>query len=292
MSVWLIGSRGMLAQAFINFFRSHHIDFIATAREQVDITDRDQVLEFAKSHPMQWWINCAAYTHVDNAEKEQQQAYESNALAINYLCQTLSEARKLNPKVKLIHFSTDFVFDGLKNSPYQENDPCFPINVYGKTKLKGEKILVNFDPAYLILRISWVFGEGKHFVKKILELLQSKSTLEVVHDQIGSPSYTKDIAEAAWAMKDETGIYHLCNHGVVSRYEFAKEIRSQANQLGIKFINQTIIPTTSDSMALQVKRPLNSMLCTSKIAEKGIKLRPWQEALNDYLKNLPEIKNA
>ncbi|HJT23778.1 MAG TPA: sugar nucleotide-binding protein, partial [bacterium] len=180
-------------------------------------------------------------------------------------------------------YSTDYVFDGRKEGPYQETDPTAPLNVYGRTKWQGEKLLFVEKPSFYLIRSSWVFGpRGKNFVDTMVGLMKSRSRIEVVDDQVGGPTYTGDLARFTWELlekKAASGTYHFANSGHVSWYGFAKEIQKQMG-----FTRCEVVPVSSDRVFRPAERPANSRFDLSKSTRAlGHSPRPWQDALKDYL---------
>jgi dTDP-4-dehydrorhamnose reductase len=279
--IWLCGSKGMLGKHFFQLFQERKIAFISTSREQLDICDLDAVLAFAREHRPTHLINCAAYTQVDKAETERELAFQVNALGPKNLAIAAQEL-----KIPIVHFSTDYVFDGLATLPYSEEHPSAPINHYGLTKMVGERLLLDHAEKGCLIRTSWLFGEqGKHFVGTILRLLQEKETLRVVADQVGRPTYCHDLAEATLELMDHPGIFHYANSGETSWCNFAKEISRQWQEAGLPHKTQTIVPITTQEYPTPARRPAYSSLATKKMeATTGRAPRPWQEALTHYMK--------
>ena len=282
LKIALIGSTGMLgidvnstlkgAGSFIQNYNSLNLD----------ITDKDRVMTSLTKLMPNYVINCAAYTNVDLAESEKNKANSVNHTGAKNLADAAKEVN-----ARLIHISTDYVFDGTKKTPYNENDKVNPINEYGLSKLKGENAIKGSGASYIIIRTEWLYGKnGKNFVNTILKLADSKKKIEVVNDQFGSPTYTKDIAYAlSEIIKKDNGsseVYHLTNTGTASWFEFAIEIIKV-----FKRINCKIIPVPSDKFIRPAKRPANSILDCSKIKEHyKIELRHWKSALQKYCFNI------
>ena len=253
------------------------IEIIEAPHEKLDITLEDKVSEFISSHAPDIIINCAAYTNVDKCETERETALEVNALGSKYIASAAKECG-----ARVIHISTDFVFDGNSNSPYSEEDQTNPLSEYGRTKLEGERNIQDYCNSFLIVRTSWLFGHhGTNFVEKMLELAGCKKELSVVTDETGSPTYTADLAEALWTLiKQECeGIIHVANEGSCSRYEWAKKI------FEIMGYNINIHPIDSSQYKRPAKVPLNSTLnCQKFTTITGMQMRTWEEALESYLK--------
>jgi dTDP-4-dehydrorhamnose reductase len=274
----VIGSTGMLgidvnaalrgSDALIHNFNSVNLD----------ITELNNVVDVLTRIKPDYIVNCAAYTNVDLAEIEKEKADKVNHIgALNLAI----ASKEIN--ARLLHMSSDYVFNGLKHEPYNENDDTFPVNEYGLSKLKGENAIKSSKASYIILRTQWLYGKnGKNFVNTILKLADTKKTIEVVDDQFGSPTYTKD---AAFAIRDliandkgNDAVYHLTNAGYASWYEFAEEIIKV-----FKRTNCSIVPISSDRFTRPAKRPADSRLDCSKIKlDYKIELRNWKDALKKY----------
>jgi dTDP-4-dehydrorhamnose reductase len=232
-------------------------------------------------------INCAAYTKVDQAEEDQIQANLINHNAVRELAKISKKS-----KIKLIHISTDYVFNGHKKEPYTEDDKTSPINIYGKTKLAGELAIISTMPFNsIIIRTGWVYSEfGNNFVKTILNLATKSNTLDIVSDQIGTPTYAYDLAnlilqivgsESFLENEKPTSIFHYSNEGKSSWYEFAKEV------ISISGINCHLNPINTEDYPLPAKRPKYSILSKKKISQEyALSIPHWKNALKDCLKNL------
>ena len=249
---------------------------------QLDITDRQAVQQVLQSVQPDVLIHCAAWTAVDAAEEAENQSkvWAINAEGTRYL----AEAAKA-VGAKMLYISTDYVFDGQGTQPWEPDCKAYaPLNVYGKSKLQGELAVAELLERYFIVRIAWVFGlNGKNFIKTMLNLGKTRDHLTVVADQIGSPTYTYDLARLLVDMieTDKYGRYHATNEGLCSWYEFACEIFKQAG------MNVTVSPVTSDQYPAKAKRPMNSRMDKSKLDEMGFKRLPsWQDALGRYLKEI------
>jgi dTDP-4-dehydrorhamnose reductase len=263
-----------------NNLSSHN--FVFVGREELDLNSESNISHyFDSSNKFDIIINCAAYTAVDKAEEEKDIASQINHLAVSQLAQIAK-----NQQAKLIHISTDYVFDGESDKPYKETDETNPINVYGRTKLAGEKAIQEFMPTNaIIIRTSWVYSEyGNNFVKTMLRLGKERDELSVVSDQIGSPTYATDLANAildivqnvefkeAW---HETQVYHYSNEGEISWYEFAKEI------FALGHIQCVISSITTGQYPTPAKRPKNTLMGKDKITPAfGVDIPDWRESLN------------
>ncbi|HPE85019.1 MAG TPA: dTDP-4-dehydrorhamnose reductase [Chlamydiales bacterium] len=256
MKIWMTGAKGLLGRAMIK--ACHGLDFVATG--DVDITDLDAMKRFVERHTPTHLINCAAYTNVDGAESEPELAKAVNTYAV-------AQMGKLG--VKVVHFSTDFVFDGQKNAPYTEEDEPNPLSVYGRTKLEGERQLLCYAPESCVIRISWLFDlEGPCFLTKMRQLIQSEKSVKVVTDQIGRPTFASDAASVCLQLMDQSGIWHFANKGIVSRYDWIKQA-----------VGGPVEKAVSADFITPAVRPLYSALDTGKIETLGVKIRPWQECV-------------
>lgn len=222
-------------------------------------------------------INAAAYTNVDACETDREKSFAVNALGVKNIA---IACQKTN--IKIVHFSTDYVFEGKKKTPYVEEDICNPINFYGHSKLEGENFLKTLSKNYLLIRTSWLYGiNGRNFVKTILEKAGTDKKIDVVDDQISSPTYTKDLSAAIQLLIEghHTGIFHITNRGYCSWYDFAVKILQYSD------ITDCIVsPMKSGRLARPAIRPFNSVLSNRKLFNTtGKTMRPWQIALGDYM---------
>ena len=271
MKVVLIGADGMLGHALADVFQTEEL--IALGREQLDITNEQAVQEKIKALAPAIIINAAAYTDVDGTEKNREAAFAVNATGISNIAKVAKEIGAV-----VVHYSTDYIFPGDNPTGYDEQSKQGPaVNVYGESKLAGEVALQNSGATYYIIRTAWLYGPyGKNFVDTMRELARTKPELSVVNDQHGSPTFTYDVARATTAIiKKEPGIYHAVNQGTTTWYDFAREIFAKAG-LSIR-----VKPVTSAQFLRPAKRPQYSMLKNTR----GPTLRPWEEALDDYLNN-------
>ena len=273
--VLVTGANGQLGQCIQELSVLHSsMKFVFLGSKDLDITCKDSVFGVFKNNNIDFCVNCAAYTAVDKAESEFDLAEKVNVLGVK----NLSEACKEN-SAKLIHISTDFVFDGESNIPYLENVLLNPISVYGKTKLAGEKIIQEIFSEYFILRTSWLYSEyANNFVKTMLRLGKERNVLSVVSDQIGSPTYAKDLAEVIIKIIkndfERYGVYHYSNKGVASWYDFAKAVFEIENSK----IKINAIPTTS--FPTPAERPKYSVLDTRKIENSlDLEIPYWRDSL-------------
>lgn len=250
----------------------------------VDITDIGALRNFSKDKKIEWIINCSAYTAVDKAEDEAGKAFKINADGAGNVALVAKER-----KAKLIHFSTDYVFDGTKSEAYIENDMTGPIGVYGRSKLKGEENILQTLSEHFIFRISWLYGHhGANFVHTMLRLFGERDEVRVVNDQWGSPTFAEDVADLIIKIIRENstayGIYHFTNGGRTTWYEFTREIHRLAKEIGLKKNDIKITPVSTAEYPTKAKRPANSCMSKTKIEKTlGVKIRPWQESLVEFL---------
>ncbi|MBU1659180.1 dTDP-4-dehydrorhamnose reductase [bacterium] len=259
--------------------------FFFTDREILDITNPHAITEFIEKNNINIIINCAAYTAVDKAETDEANANKINHLAVKYLAQISKEKN-----IKLIHISTDYVFDGKAHMPYSEDGQTNPNGVYGKTKLEGERAMLEINPANsIIIRTSWVYSSyANNFVKTMLRLGKEKESLGVIFDQVGTPTYARDLAKAILEIvpnikNEKVEIYHYSNEGVLSWYDFAKEImRMSKSTCQVNPIETKEYPTPA-------KRPNYSLLNKSKIKKEfNITIPYWKDSLDECLKKMGE----
>jgi dTDP-4-dehydrorhamnose reductase len=277
----------MLAGAIKPLLTARGLPYLGSDSE-LDIADRNAVLEFARRERPALIVNAAAYTRVDDAEKELEAARRGNADGPANLG---AAAREIGARV--IHFSTDYVFDGKGESPYLESAPVAPLGAYGKTKLEGEQRLLEETAGndVAIIRTSWLFGGlGNNFVRTMLKLLAERDELRVVADQRGRPTYTRDLAEAALALAalpEQNGIFHFANRGDVTWHGFTLAIRELALEHGLPVKASEVKPITTADFPRPAPRPAYSVLDTARIeAALGTAPRPWREALDDYVREL------
>jgi len=290
MRILITGKNGQLGKSLHKLVSEKKYDneFIFVGREELDLSNNNSIINYFDNHDkFDIIINCAAYTAVDKAEVEVKLANQINYLAVRQLAE-IAKAQK----AKLIHISTDYVFDGESNKSYTEADETNPINVYGKTKLAGEKALqaIMLTNA-IIIRTSWVYSEyGNNFVKTMLNLGKERDELNVVSDQIGSPTYATDLAETILKIIDNknyqnkeqlTEIYHYSNEGEISWYDFTKEIFKLAK------IDCKVSPITTEQYPTPAKRPKSALMDKEKIVEKfSIKTSYWKETLCSCINNI------
>ena len=279
MKVLVTGVKGQLGYDVVNELTKRGHIAIGTDIEEMDITDADSVDAVIKENVPDAVIHCAAYTAVDAAEDNADLCRKINAEGTQNIANVCKEL-----DIKMTYISTDYVFDGEGERPWEPDDERTPLNVYGQTKYEGELAVQNTLDKYFIVRIAWVFGvNGKNFIKTMLNLGKTRDSLTVVDDQFGSPTYTFDLARLLVDMveTDKYGIYHATNEGICTWYEFACEIFKQAG------MNVKVSPVSSAEYPAKAKRPSNSRMSKEKLAENGFeKLPTWQDALSRYLKEI------
>ncbi len=281
--VLVTGSKGQLGNELreqSGLFPGFDFTFIDV--EELDLIDDRQVFCFFAKQQFDYVINCAAYTAVDKAESEPGLAKLVNSNAPEILVRAATE---YNPDVKIVHISTDYVFDGKNYRPYKEDDPVNPVSVYGKTKLEGENAIKGFDNV-MIIRTSWLYSSfGHNFVKTVLRLAAEKDKLTIVSDQVGTPTYAGDLAAAILQIIAESsftnGIYHYSNEGVASWYDFAKAILEE------KRMEKPVIPIKTEDFPTPAKRPFYSVLDKTKIKKTfGLEIPHWRDSLRRCLEKL------
>ncbi|MCT7533303.1 dTDP-4-dehydrorhamnose reductase [Aliarcobacter cryaerophilus] len=286
-NILVTGSNGQLGSEIKELSSNYNYNFFFTTRDDIDITSKDSIKEFCQTNSINVIINCAAYTAVDKAESDMENADLVNRKAVKKLSIV---AKELN--IKLIHISTDYVFDGKNFKPYVEEFQTNPQSVYGKTKLDGENEIRDINPLNsIIIRTSWVYSYyGNNFVKTMLRLGKEKEELGVIFDQIGTPTYAKDLAKTILDIvpqieNSKVEIYNYSNEGVLSWYDFAKEIMKMAK------LNCKINPIETYQYPTPAKRPHFSLLNKSKIKSKfNLEIPYWKDGLDDCLKRLGERK--
>jgi dTDP-4-dehydrorhamnose reductase len=276
--ILVTGANGQLANE-IKIIAPHYpeYNFFFTTKEELPIENSEAVKSFFEKNKIDYCINCAAYTAVDKAESKKEKAFLINSDAVGNLANICKVYQ-----TKLIHISTDYVYDGSSNIPLKEENKTSPINIYGSSKLKGEELALEKNPSATIIRTSWVYSSfGNNFVKTMLRLFKEKTEINVVADQYGSPTYAADLAttimkfvERIQQGKELSGIFNYCNEGIITWYQFAEEIKSLTNS------NCIINPIPTSSYKTAAKRPQYSVLDTSKIKQTfQISIPGWKESL-------------
>lgn len=287
MNLLVTGSKGQLGSEIAELSKEYpQFTFFHTDLPEVDLTDKEGLEIFIATNKIEAMINCAAYTAVDKAEEEGALAELVNAKAVGNLVK-ISEKYQL----KLIHISTDYVFDGTSHIPYTEKMPVSPLGVYGKTKRAGELEIIHSSSNSILLRTSWLYSAfGNNFVKTMMRLGTERSELGVIFDQVGTPTYAHDLAKAcldilskADRLDQNSKVYHFSNEGVCSWYDFAKEIMAMGE------INCKVNPIETKDYPTKATRPHYSVLNKSKIkADFGIQIPYWKDSLKDCIARLVE----
>jgi dTDP-4-dehydrorhamnose reductase len=292
--ILVIGANGQLGMELQQLAPGNPaFDFVFTTREQLSLDDLKAINRFFSEHKPQYCINCAAFTAVDKAESEKESAYRVNAEAPG----VMAAACKKN-NIQFIHVSTDYVFNGNGTAPYKEDDQTDPVNLYGASKLEGEKLVMRNDPGSIIIRTAWVYSEfGKNFVKTMLRLMAEREQVGVVSDQYGTPTYAADLAEAIMKiistfenptshspLSTHNGIYHFSNEGQISWYDFAVAIKDLIGS------SCKVNPITTMQYPTPAKRPAYSVLDKTRIRDSfNIPIKDWKASLAVCLQ---KIKNA
>ncbi len=282
MRVLVTGVKGQLGYDVCLECEKRNIEAIGVDVDEMDITDAAKVEEVIKASNVDAVIHCAAWTAVDKAEDEVEKCTKVNVDGTRNIAKVCKEL-----DIKMMYFSTDYVFDGQGTRPWEEYDERQPLNVYGQTKCDGEIAVQELVEKYFIVRIAWVFGvNGSNFIKTMLRLGRERGAVSVVNDQIGSPTYTHDLARLVVDMiqTDKYGIYHATNEGICSWYEFACEIFKQAGMDDV-----VVTPVDSNAFPSRAVRPKNSRMARTDEDKNGFQRLPsWQDALSRYLKEIGE----
>lgn len=285
MKFLVTGVKGQLGYDICKVLREKGYEAVGVDIEEMDLTKEDQVRSTILGQGIDGVFHCAAYTAVDKAEDEVELCRKVNVDGTRYIATACKEEQ-----IPLLYLSTDYIFHGEGENEWKEDgEEISPLNIYGQTKYEGEQRVRELVEKHFIVRISWVFGKnGANFIKTMIRLGKERGKVQVVADQIGSPTYTKDLAKLLVAMmeSDKYGTYHATNEGVCSWYEFACEIFKQA---GMKEVEVT--PVTSEAFPTKAKRPHNSRMSKEKLEKNGFfRLPTWQDAVGRYLKEIGEIE--
>lgn len=287
--ILVTGANGQLGQCFRQLAKVHpELDFHFTGSSELDISNKRRVRQFFQQNKVRWCINCAAYTAVDKAQSELAQARKINIAGVRNLAEACAPTG-----IPLIHFSTDYVYHTKQNTPYKESDPVSPKGVYARTKRSGERAALLANPNTMVIRTSWVYSEyGGNFVKTMLRLGRERAHLNVVYDQVGTPTYAPDLAAAVIEIIRKTdseavppyllaGIWHYSNEGVTSWYDFAQAI------FEIKDMACKVLPIESKDYPTPAQRPHYSVMDKSKIKQAfGLEIPHWRESLLRCLEGL------
>ena len=285
--ILVIGAKGMLGRNLVEALRfpffthpNSNLEIVGWDIDEIDIREENDTIAKITTLRPEIVVNVAAYTDVDGCESLEEKTFAINAEGMRHVA-----LGALKCQAKVVYISTDYIFDGEKKEPYLENDPPHPLNVYGRSKLKGEQYVQELLKDALIIRTQWLYGKhGKNFVTSILRHAREKKVLSIVNDQIGSPTYTIDLSKAISTLIqcNASGVYHVANSDHCTWYTFGQAILKFSGMSGVK-----VIPVSSKNSGRSAPRPFYSVLSTMKLKqETGITLRPWQEALKDYLQTL------
>lgn len=291
LKIIVLGKDGQLARALTELSRASSHEFLFISSQQLDLSQPEKIKDHMQNIKFDLLINAAAYTHVDNAEKEQQRALSINGIAIKVLAEVCHSRN-----AKMIHISSDYVYGGQDAHHLREDSLTQPNNYYGLTKLEGEKHILAAEIRHLILRTSWVYSPwGTNFVKTMLRLGSEREVLKVVSDQVGSPTYAPDLAQAilklveVWDAKSQDGVYNLAGTSICSWFDFSEQIFKSAKNHGFEIKVKELIPIRTDEYVTLAKRPLNSRLNQKKIKEIfGIEMPLWKDSLEQCLKRISE----
>jgi dTDP-4-dehydrorhamnose reductase len=279
MKVLLLGHKGMLGSDLMAQFHYRH-DIVGMDIGEINITSASECRKAVAEIQPQLVINAAAYTNVDGCETAKEECFAVNAEAVKNIAEACS-----GKNITIIHYSTDYVFDGNGTRPYTEEDPCNPMNTYGASKLAGEHHLRHLTDNYIIIRTAWLYGaKGKNFVQAILDKARTTGKLTVVDDQTGSPTCTRDLAAATELLVDKNarGIFHVTNRGFCTWFDFAKKILQEAHLDKVE-----LLPMKTSELMRAARRPAYSVLGMQKfMTATGKTMQPWQLAFQDYFKQL------
>ena len=286
MRILVTGSNGQLGSEMVALQpQETHYQWFNLDINELDITDKNAVEQFVVNNKIDGIINCAAYTNVDKAEEDVALCYKVNRDAPQYLAQAIEKVGGF-----IIHISTDYVFDGTNNIPYTEQDKPNPVTIYGKSKIEGEQYVCESCKQHIIIRTAWVYSSyGKNFVKTMIKLGKEKSSLGVIFDQIGSPTYARDLAKAIITIVNQgikPGIYNFSNEGVISWYDFTKHIHQLANITSCK-----VVPIHTADYPTLAQRPHFSVLDKTKIKNTyNIEIPYWRDSLEECIQLLEQQK--
>ena len=286
--ILVIGAKGMLGKDLVEILRSssrvdQHLDceILGWDIEEIDIQEEKNTVTKIESLRPNIVINIAAYTNVDGCESHDEKAFAINAEGMRHVA-----LGALRCRAKVVYLSTDYIFDGKKREPYLEDDPPHPLSVYGRSKLRGEQYVQEMVEDALIVRTQWLYGKyGNNFVASVLRQAREKKVLSIVNDQVGSPTYTIDLSRVISVLIqcDARGVFHVANSDLCTWFAFGQEILKLSGMEGVR-----IVPISSEELGRPAKRPLYSVLNTEKLKrETGMTLRPWSEALREYLSTIP-----
>ena len=285
--ILVIGAKGMLGKDLVKILRTSSAvgqdmgwEVLEWDIDEIDIQEEDSTVTQIENIRPDVVINLAAYTDVDGCESQEEKAFAVNAEGMRHVA-----LGALRCHAKVVYLSTDYVFDGKKREPYLEDDPPHPLSVYGRSKLKGERYLRDIVEDAVVVRTQWLYGKyGKNFVTSILRQGREKKVLSIVDDQVGSPTYTIDLSRAISVLiqRGLRGVFHVANSDRCTWYAFGQEILKLSGMGGVK-----VVPISSEELGRPAIRPSYSVLSTEKLKrETGVSLRPWAEALKEYLSTI------
>lgn len=287
MRVVVTGAEGQLGKDVVKVFEQAGHELLPTNRNTLDITNQEMCLMVVRQFQPDIVIHCAAYTAVDQAEQDVDMAYAVNATGTRNMVLAAEQV-----KAKFCYISTDYVFNGTSDVPYQEYDNTNPQSIYGKSKRAGEQLVQSLSSSFFIVRTSWVYGQyGHNFVKTMLRLGEEKPVLQVVNDQKGSPTYTVDLATFLLELvaTQKFGIYHASNSGKCTWYEFAQAIFAEAADIRGKGYPVKVEPCSTEEFPRPAPRPSNSVMDHLSIRTNGLQdLRPWREGLRAFLEEMKD----
>ena len=285
MKILVTGTAGQLGRELMLMLQAAGEEVVGIDQQELDLSRTDEVASGIANYGVDWVINCAAYTQVDKAEEDRELAFLINRDSAGAVAIGVKRCRG-----RLVHISTDFIFDGKQSRPYKEDDVANPLGVYGQSKLEGEQLVHKVMPEAIILRTAWVYGiHGHNFVKTMLRLAAEREELNVVDDQIGTPSWTADIASAIQTLinRNAAGTYHFTNEGVASWYDFADSIVHIARDLDFPIKAKIVKPIPSSEFPTPATRPPYSVLNKQKIRNLLDRDIPhWQQSLEQMLRQL------
>ncbi len=283
MKALITGAGGMLANDLVPILSERGYEVLALPHDKLDKTDLGAIRATADGFQPELIVNCAAYNKVDDAENEEQQALMVNSFGVQNLCLVCQEI-----DIPLVHFSTDYVFDGTKEGPYTIYDEPNPLGTYGRSKLLGEKYVLWLLSKFYLIRTTWLFGTyGRNFIDNMLEIGQRQKKISVVNDQRGCPTWTRHLAEAVVDLLEtgRYGVYHITNSEPTTWFEFAREI------FRLTGMDVELVPVTSDQFPTPAKRPLNSVLDPFPLPHLlGREMPSWREGLREHLKQKGVVK--
>ena len=291
MRVLVAGATGQLGVDLVNLLRRQGVDVAAPDAQRLDLLRPQTVRDAVRDARPHWVINCAAYTQVDRAEQERETAFAVNRDGARVLAEAAAAAQAW-----MLQVSTDFVFSGQSSAPYTEDDPTGPLGVYGQSKRDGELAVQQACASSIVVRTAWLYGvHGNNFVKTMLRLAAQRDELRVVSDQIGTPTWTQDLAGALWALMQEpqAGVFHFSDAGQASWYEFAAAIVEAARALDFPVQAQRVVPITTAEYPTPAQRPAYSVLSKAKIERLlAAPIPHWRDSLRAMLKELQQCPES